>query len=119
MVPASDVRVRGLHLLRDDFRLQTYVERELGPLIAFDEQHGTDLLGALDAYLRHGGNKSAAAEAVCLSRPAFYDRLRRVERVLGVEIAGSESQLSLYVAVLALEAVRETGTPRLGEEIVN
>ncbi len=102
-----DIRLRGLlHLLRDDARLQTYVERELGALLAHDAEHGTDLVRILGAYLACGRNKSAAADAAHLSRPSFYDRLRRVERVLGVDLDQVESCLSLHVALLALEAVR-------------
>jgi len=102
-----DVRLRGLlHLLRDDARLQTYVERELGPLLAHDAEHGSDLVGILTEYLDHGRNKSAAADAAHLSRPSFYDRLHRVERILGVDLDQVESCLSLHVALLTLEAVR-------------
>lgn len=102
-----DVRLRGLlHLLRDDARLQTYVERELGPLLSHDAEHGTDLVRILAVYLDHGRNKSAAADAAHLSRPSFYDRLHRVERVLGVDLGQVESCLSLHVALLALDAVR-------------
>jgi PucR family transcriptional regulator, purine catabolism regulatory protein len=102
-----DVRLRGLlHLLRADARLQTYVERELGPLLAHDARHGTNLTEALTVYLEHGGNKSAAAAAAHLSRPSFYERLRRIERILGVDLDSVESRLSLHVALLALESVR-------------
>jgi purine catabolism regulator len=102
-----DVRLRGLlHLLRDDARLQTYVERELGPLLAHDAEQGTDLIRILTVYLDSGRNKSAAADAAHLSRPSFYDRLHRVERVLGVDLDQVESCLSLHVALLALDAVR-------------
>lgn len=102
-----DVRLRGLlHLLRDDARLQTYVERELGPLLSYDAEHGTDLVRILTVYLDAGRNKSAAADAAHLSRPSFYDRLHRVERVLGIDLDQVESCLSLHVALLALDAVR-------------
>jgi len=102
-----DIRLRGLlHLLRDDARLQTYVERELGLLLAYDAEHGTDLVRILGVYLACGRNKSAAADAAHLSRPSFYDRLRRVESVLGVDLDQVESCLSLHVALLALDAVR-------------
>jgi len=102
-----DVRLRGLlHLLRADARLQTYVERELGPLLAHDARHGTNLTEALTVFLEHGGNKSAAAMAAHLSRPSFYERLRRIERILGVDLDSVESRLSLHVALLALESVR-------------
>ncbi|MGK4583212.1 PucR family transcriptional regulator [Kitasatospora sp. HPMI-4] len=102
-----DVRLRGLlHLLRDDARLQTYVERELGPLLAYDAEHGGQLVRMLRIYLDQGRNKSAAADAAHLSRPSFYDRLHKVERILGVDLDQVESCLSLHVALLALDAVR-------------
>ncbi|MGW4893919.1 PucR family transcriptional regulator [Kitasatospora sp. NPDC004240] len=102
-----DVRLRGLlHLLRDDARLQTYVERELGPLLAYDAEHNGQLVQMLRIYLEQGRNKSAAADAAHLSRPSFYDRLHKVERILGVDLDQVESCLSLHVALLALDAVR-------------
>jgi len=102
-----DVRLRGLlHLLRDDDRLQTFVERELGPLLEHDSKHGTDLVGVLRIYLAQGRNKSAAADAAHLSRPSFYERLHRIERVLSVDLDSVESCLSLHVALLGLDAIR-------------
>ncbi|AYY14559.1 PucR family transcriptional regulator [Actinobacteria bacterium YIM 96077] len=98
----GDVRLRGLiQLLRDDERLTDFAERELGPLVAYDHGHGTDLMAILCAFLQHGGHKSAAADAVHLSRPAFYERLSRIERVLGVDLSDPESVTSLHVALLA------------------
>ncbi len=103
----EDVRLRGLlHLLRDDARLQTFVEREVGPLLAYDAQHGTTLVDLLAGYLEHGRNKSAAADAAHLSRPAFYERLHRIERVLGVDLDSVDSCLSLQVALVARSAMR-------------
>lgn len=102
-----DVRLRGLlHLLRDDARLQTFVERELGPLLAHDAERGTDLVRMLTVYVESGRNKSAAADAAHLSRPSFYERLHRIERILSVDLDSVESCLALHVALLALEAIR-------------
>jgi len=103
----EDVRLRGLlHLLRDDARLQTFVEREVGPLLAYDAQHRTSLVQLLEVYLDSGRNKSAAADTAHLSRPAFYERLHRIERVLGVDLDSVESCLSLQVALVARAAMR-------------
>jgi len=102
-----DLRLRGLlHLLRDDPRLQTFVERELGGLL------GTDpgLIDTLEAYLAAGGNKAEAAKAAHLARPTFYDRLRRIERILGTDLSSAESRTSLHVALLALDAARPAST---------
>jgi purine catabolism regulator len=93
-----DLRLRGLlHLLRDDPRLQTFVERELGALLDADPA----LLDALEAYLAAGGNKAEAAKAAHLARPTFYERLRRIERILGTDLASAESRTSLHVALMA------------------
>ena len=102
-----DVRLRGLvQLLKEDSRLQTYVERELGPLLAYDGERGEDLTGVLRIYLQMGRNKSMAADAAQVSRPSFYDRLRRIEKVLSVDLDDVETCLSLHVALIALDAVR-------------
>src|SRR5580700_15642 len=102
-----DLRLRGLlHLLRDDPRLQTFVERELGALLAADP----GLIETLKAYLAAGGNKAEAAKAAHLARPTFYDRLRRIERILGTDLSSAESRTSLHVALLALDAARPAST---------
>ncbi|MEU5941965.1 PucR family transcriptional regulator [Micromonospora sp. NPDC047548] len=96
-----------LHLLRDEPRVQTFVERELGALLAHDAQHPREqLLGTLRAYLEQGRNKSAAAGVAHLSRPAFYERLARIARILDVDLDSVEACLSLHVALLALDAIR-------------
>ena len=101
----ADLRLRGLlRLLRDDPRVQTFVERELGALLASEPD--TSLLDVLAAYLAAGGNKAAAAKSTHLARPTFYERLRRIERILGTDLDSAESRTSLHVALLALEASR-------------
>lgn len=119
-VRMHEVGLRGLlTLLRGDARVATFVERELGPLLdhegALDAPghpngRGSrtirgegDLLPVLRAYLAAGRNKSAAATALHLSRPAFYDRLTRLEEALGVDLDDAETCLALHVAVLAHE----------------
>ncbi len=100
-----DLRLRGLlHLLRDDARLQTFAERELGPLLASDAAHGNGLMPCLAAYLEAGGNKALAAQHAHLARPTFYQRLQQIERILGVDLDSAESRTSLHVALLSQSA---------------
>jgi purine catabolism regulator len=97
-----DLRLRGLlHLLREDARLRSFAERELGPLLAYDAGHGTTLVTDLAAFIEAGGNKALAASRAHLARPTFYQRLRLIEQVLGVSLADPESRASLHVALLA------------------
>jgi len=99
----ADLRLRGLlYLLGDDSRLATFAERELGALTAYDAAHGSDLTGVLAAYLAAGGNKAVAAARAHLARPTLYERLRHIERILGVSLDAAESRASLHVALLAL-----------------
>jgi purine catabolism regulator len=101
----ADLRLRGLlQLLRGDPRMADFAERELGALLAYDAGHGTTLTGVLAAYLAAGGNKAEAAQRAHLARPTLYERLRHIERVLGVSLESAESRTSLHVALLALES---------------
>ena len=98
----ADLRLRGLlSLLGGDARLATFVDRELGPLREYDATHGTDLISVLAAYLAAGGNKADAAGRAHLARPTLYERLRHIERILGISLDSAESRTSLYVALLA------------------
>ena len=103
-----DLRLRGLlHLLRDDPRVQAFAERELGPLLRRDDAAGSQMLATLTAYLEAGGNKAEAAKRAHLARPTLYERLHRIEEVLGVSLDSAQSRTSLHVAVLAQAAARE------------
>ena len=106
-----DRRLRGLlYQLRDDPRVRSFAERELGALVAYDASHGTRLVGDLGAFLEAGGNKALAASRAHMARPTFYQRLRVIEGVLGVSLGDAESRASLYVALLALRGEgRERG----------
>lgn len=103
----SDVRLRGLlHMLRDDPRLQAFVERELGALLRPDQGSGAELLLTLGSYLDHGRNKATVASALGLSRSTLYRRLDQISHLLGHEVESVESCLSLQVAMAALQDQR-------------
>jgi purine catabolism regulator len=110
----AETGLRGLlSLLRGDARLATFVERELGPLLdregpgtgngARRSRLDAELLPVLHTYLATGRNKSATASSLHLSRPALYDRLTRLEEVLGADLDDTETCLALHVAVLPAE----------------
>jgi PucR family transcriptional regulator, purine catabolism regulatory protein len=101
----ADLRLGGLlQLLRGDPRLQSFAEREVGQLLAYDAYHGTSLTSILAAYLDTGGNKAQTAARTHLARPTLYERLSHIERVLGVSLESARSRTSLHVALLAQQA---------------
>lgn len=100
----ADIRLRGLlSMLRTDPRVQRFAEGELRALILHDMESGDGLLDVLRGYLELGGNKSALASRLHLSRPSLYAKLNRVEQILRVDLADGESATSLHVALLILE----------------
>lgn len=104
----ADVHLRGLlRLLGDDDRLARFVQRELGPLRDYDREHRTHLTDALRAVVTTSG-KTAAAAALHVSRPALYDRITRIERILGVNLTDPETRTSLHTALLAADLAAAT-----------
>ncbi|HEY5836753.1 PucR family transcriptional regulator [Streptomyces sp.] len=101
-----DVRLRGLvRVLRDEPELQAFIARELGPLL--DHPH---LLDVLRTYLAAGRNKSQAAQAHHVSRPAMYRRLQSIEELLATDLDDWDQLTTLYVALLAYDAQHTPGT---------
>ncbi|WP_104060503.1 PucR family transcriptional regulator ligand-binding domain-containing protein [Arthrobacter sp. 4R501] len=98
---ATDVRLRGLlALLRNDPRVQQFVESELSAVLQAEAKGKGGLLELLGRYLESSGNKSAMARSGYLSRPTMYSRLGRLEELLGVDLDDAESRTSLHVALL-------------------
>ncbi|MGH1561561.1 PucR family transcriptional regulator [Mumia sp. DW29H23] len=101
----DDIRLRGLlYTLRHDARLQAFVERTLGPLQLRDALDGGDWVRTLAVYLRVRSNKSLAAQELGISRPTLYERLARIQRLLGVDLDDPETTTSLYAAIMVVES---------------
>ncbi|MDX6234607.1 MAG: PucR family transcriptional regulator, purine catabolism regulatory protein [Nocardioidaceae bacterium] len=111
-VTLADVHLRGLlHLLREDERLVLFVRRELGPLMAYDTEHGSDFLGLLETYLETAGGKATAAKRLLLSRPVLYERLAKIGSILAVDLDDPHVRSSLHVAVMAKRIVDDDLSP--------
>ncbi|WP_426243390.1 PucR family transcriptional regulator [Nocardioides sp. LHG3406-4] len=100
----EDVHLRGLlALLGTDERLVMFVDRELEVIRRHDAQWGTDLLAAVQALVEHPASKSRAAASLHVSRPVFYDRLAKVERLIDADLDDPDIRVSLHVALLAAD----------------
>jgi purine catabolism regulator len=76
-----------------------------GTGVIASERHHSDLVATLTAYLGTGGNKSATATALYMSRATFYHRLARIEKVLNCDLESPECRYSLYVALVAHQSL--------------
>jgi PucR family transcriptional regulator, purine catabolism regulatory protein len=110
-VRLADLGLAGLlYQLRDDPRVISYAERQLGPLLAHDAATGTDLIRVLTLYLQSGANKAAAAAHTGLARPTLYERLHQIEQVTGQQIDSPQAQVAFAVALLAYSVAGGTSS---------
>jgi purine catabolism regulator len=94
---------RLLFSLRDNETLQAFVRRQIGPLLEYDRTHRHKLLPTLEVLCRHGGNKSRTARELFLARQVLYDRLRRINELLGTDVSDPDT---LAAATLAVRAAK-------------
>lgn len=78
--------------------LDAFVERTLGPIEAYDEERGTALAESLQAYFQEGGNVTRAAERLHVHVNTLYQRLDRIDALLGRSCQDPEVGLELHLA---------------------
>lgn len=85
-----------------DGELVAFREATLGKLLAYDAAHQTELVRTLDAYLRQSGNATLAARALFVHYNTLRQRLRAIERVLGLSLDDPDARLGLGLALRVL-----------------
>jgi PucR family transcriptional regulator, purine catabolism regulatory protein len=103
----ADLGVHHLLLkMSDSPDLARFVESELRPLLEHDARGAICLLPTLRQYIMAGQNKSVAARALHIDRRTLYQRLSRIESVLGKPLAGHETTFRLAFAIQGLEVLQ-------------
>ncbi|SNX94690.1 transcriptional regulator, CdaR family [Geodermatophilus sabuli] len=64
-------------------QLEQVLAETLGPIVRYDEQHGTPLVETLWVFFAAGQNPRAAARSLQVHPNTVYQRLERVDAVLG------------------------------------
>jgi DNA-binding PucR family transcriptional regulator len=77
-------------------------ERVLGALAYGGHDH---LLRTLEAYLRHHGSLNAVARELSLHRNTVRQRLRRIAKLTGADLADADARLALQLALLGRAAL--------------
>ena len=83
----------------DDGDVAGYLERVLGPLLAYDRRRGSDLLGTLEAYFAAGSSLRGAAAALHVHVNTVGQRLERVATLLGEDWQHPDRALELQLAL--------------------
>lgn len=84
---------------------RTFARRVLGPVLAFDEAHGGDLVPTLDAYLRADGSWTRCARALHVHVNTVRYRIGRVEELTGRDLSRLEDRVDTFLALRSLRAV--------------
>ncbi|MFF4506244.1 PucR family transcriptional regulator [Streptomyces sp. NPDC001401] len=97
----------GIDTNRD--RLARLVQHTLGPLLAWEAAHPSDLVRTLEVHLRHGCSPTRTAALLHIGRQSLYQRLERIESLLGLEIGDPDLLGELLAAACAHRVVRGMG----------
>jgi sugar diacid utilization regulator len=81
--------------------VRAFYEDTVAPLVRYDDQYRTDLVGTLEAYLAHNGNMNATAAAIYAHRHTVAYRLERVKELTGLDPVLSEDRERLGLGLKA------------------
>ena len=87
--------------------LEEFIDRTLGPVLAYDAERETRLTETLEAWLASGGALRETAERLHIHANTVTQRLDRVGRLLGVEWRAPARRLDVQ---LALQMLRLRGS---------
>ena len=65
--------------------VRSFYEDTVAPIVRYDDQYRTDLVGTLDAYLEHNCNMNATAAAIYAHRHTVAYRLDRVRELTSLD----------------------------------
>jgi len=113
-VAAADIGPYGLLLRassRDD--LEAFADRALAPLIEHDRTHGGELVPTLRAYLEEDRVQRRVAARCFIHVNTVVYRVRRIEELLGVDLADPSVVFDLTLALRIRDLLAEpVATPR-------
>jgi sugar diacid utilization regulator len=92
--------------MNDPVELRRFYEETVRPLVAYDEQYETDLLGTLSTFLECDANVNATASRLITHRHTVRYRFERVRELTGLDVSSTDGREKLS---LGLKAMRVLG----------
>ena len=89
--------------------VRSFYEDTVAPIVKYDDQYGTDLVGTLESYLEQNCNMNATAAAIYAHRHTVAYRLERVKELAGLDPMQSEDRERLGLGLKAYRII----APRL------
>lgn len=91
--------------------LARFVDTELRVLLERDSPARPRLLPTLRSYLRHAGRKAEAARELGIQRRTLYQRMERIQALLGRDVDDQATRTRLTLAIQGLDFLRERAQP--------
>ena len=85
--------------------VRSFYEDTVAPLVRYDEQYASDLLGTLDSYLANNCNMNATAGSIHAHRHTVGYRLERVKELTGLDPLRSEDRERLGLGLKAYRII--------------
>ncbi len=102
VVAGEEIALHQLLLAGVPEELRSSLRRRLlGPVLDYDAEHGSDLIGTLKVFLDCGGSWTTAAQKLHVHVNTLRYRVGRVEELLGVDLAEFEVRVDLFLALQA------------------
>ena len=79
--------------------LQSFRERLLGPLLAYDDRHRAELLPTLQEFLACSGSWNACAAKMYVHVNTVRYRIRRIEELTGRDLSCLDDQVNFFLAL--------------------
>jgi sugar diacid utilization regulator len=98
-----------LPYMRDPAELKRFYRETVRPLVVYDEQYETDLLGTLATFLDCDANVNATAARLITHRHTIRYRFERVRELTGLDVSSTDGREKLS---LGLKAMRVLGVQR-------
>jgi sugar diacid utilization regulator len=95
-----------LPYMSDPAELRRFYDETVRPLVAYDEQYETDLLGTLSTFLECDANVNATAARLFTHRHTIRYRFERVRELTGLDVSSTDGREKLS---LGLKAMRVLG----------
>ncbi len=95
-----------LPYMSDPAELKRFYDETVRPLVSYDEQYETDLLGTLATFLDCDANVNATAARLITHRHTIRYRFERVRELTGLDVSSTDGREKLS---LGLKAMRVLG----------
>jgi sugar diacid utilization regulator len=92
--------------MNDPAELNRFYDETVRPLVAYDEQYETDLLGTLSTFLECDANVNATAARLITHRHTIRYRFERVRELTSLDVSSTDGREKLS---LGLKAMRVLG----------